>query len=271
MRNGYRVIDAHCHVYPEKIAAKAAAATDTFYEMEKEVCAGTTADLVELGTAAGIDRFIVQSVATTPKQVRSINTFIAQEVAASKGKLTGLGTLHPDSEDVAGDVEQILSLGLKGVKLHPDIQRFALDDPRCRKMYELCEGRLPMLLHTGDKRYGFSNPEQLLPVLRDFPELTVIGAHFGGWSVWEEASKRLAGIPNLWVDCSSTFYAVSDNDAILEMIHRYGTERVLFGTDYPMWAPEPELSRFFTLDLTDKERRLILSENAETLWGLENK
>ncbi len=267
MRNGYCVWDAHCHIYPEKIAAKAAAATDAFYEMEKEVCAGTTAELTALGTAAGVDHFVVQSVATTPKQVRSINAFIAAEVAAGMGKFTGLGTLHPDSEDIKGDVEQIIELGLKGVKLHPDIQKFALDDPKCREIYALCEGRLPLLLHTGDKRYHYSNPQQLMPVLREFPDLTVVGAHFGGWSVWEEASEVLKGLPNLWVDCSSTFYAVKDNNAILRMIHGYGAERVLFGTDYPMWVPEPELSRFFTLDLTDDERRLILSENAKTLWG----
>lgn len=271
MRNGYFVLDAHCHIYPEKIAAKAAASTNAFYEMEKGSCAGTAADLMELGAAAGVDHFVVQSVATVPKQVRSINTFIAAEVAAAKGKLTGLGTLHPDSEDIEGDVAQILELGLNGVKLHPDIQKFAIDEPRCRKIYELCAGRLPILLHTGDKRFGFSNPEHLLPVLRDFPDLTVVGAHFGGWSVWEEASERLAGLPNLWVDCSSTFYAISDNDTILKWIRRYGADRVLFGTDYPMWEPEQELERFFTLDLTEEERRLILGENAKTLWGIENK
>jgi len=51
------------------------------------------------------------------------------------------------------------------------------------------------------------------------------------------------------------------------MIRKYGVDRVLFGTDYPMWSHEQELDFFFTLDLTDEERRAILSENAKKVYG----
>ena len=180
MVNGIYAIDAHCHIYPEKIAARAVAGTDNFYG-GKSVGKGTVSDLIAMGTKAGIDKFIVQSVATTPHQVASINNFIAKEVAANPEKLVGLGTLHPDSEDIKGDVEHLLALGLKGVKLHPDIQAFKIDDYRCLKIYELCEENgLPVLMHTGDSRYDYSNPNRLLPVLRIYTGLTVIGAHFGG-------------------------------------------------------------------------------------------
>ena len=40
-------------------------------------------------------------------------------------------------------------------------------------------------MHTGDYRYDNSNPNRVLPVLKAYPKLTLIGAHFGGWSVWE--------------------------------------------------------------------------------------
>ena len=269
MRNGFSILDAHCHVYPEKIASKAAGATNGFYGIDLAPCEGTVSDLMRLGQAAGVDRYLIQSVATTPKQVASIHTFIANEVAQDPASLAGLGTFHPDCDDIAGVVEQILSLGLHGVKIHPDIQRFAVDDPRAMKFYELCEGRLPILIHTGDRRYDFSNPDRLSRVLDAFPKLAVIGAHFGGWSIWEEASRLLAGRENLWVDCSSTFYAVPENKKVEEMISRYGADRVLFGTDYPMWRPDTELDRFFTLDLSDEARHLILSENAKRVYGIE--
>ena len=71
----------------------------------------------------GVDHAVIQSVATTPKQVSSINRFIAKTVEDANGKFTGLGTLHPDG-DIAADVKEIIALGLHGVKLHPDIQRF---------------------------------------------------------------------------------------------------------------------------------------------------
>ena len=219
------------------------------------------------GRQAGIDHFVVQSVATKPEQVHSINEFIAKEVAAFPQKLTGLGTLHPDSKDMAGDIAHALELGLKGIKLHPDIQHFPLDDPRCRIIYESCQGKIPILLHTGDNRFDFSNPNRLLPVLRDFPGLTVIGAHFGGYSIWQEAAAQLHGIPNFYVDCSSTMFALPDAE-VVELIRLYGADRVMFGTDYPMWSPVVELAHFQRLPLTQEERALILHKNAEAIFGI---
>lgn len=208
MPKKYRIIDAHCHIYPDKIAQKASYSTATFYKLPPSLD-GKVSTLIEHGERAGIEHFIVQSVATTPKQVSSINNFIVEAVAESGGRFTGLGTLHPDSEDMKADVNEIIALGLKGVKLHPDIQRVQLDDPRMHKMYELCEGRLPMLIHTGDHRYDTSNPNRMIPILEKYPKLTVIGAHFGGWSVWEEATKQLNKYENFLVDCSSSLYAIT--------------------------------------------------------------
>ena len=262
----YRIIDAHCHIYPDRIAQKASDSTAAFYSMPSRLD-GRIATLLERGTAAGIEHFIVQSVATSPHQVSGINRFIAEAVAANVGRFTGLGTLHPDSERLEAEVEEILALGLKGVKLHPDIQGVGIDDRRMMKIYELCEGRLPILMHTGDHRFDFSNPNRMRPVLDRFRNLTVIGAHFGGWSVWEEASTSLCGYESFYVDCSSSLYAMSPERA-RELIAIYGEKRVLFGTDYPMWEPESEIDLFMRLDLTEEERENILYHNAAGLFGI---
>lgn len=267
MVHGYRVIDAHCHIYPPRIAAAAVRGTDTFYDLHS-VYDGTTADLLTRGAAAGFDRFIVQSVATTPHQVKSINEFIAAEVAAGDGRMTGLGTLHPDSRDMAGDIAHLRELGLRGVKLHPDIQQFKIDDYRCLKIYELCEREgLPILLHTGDSRYDYSNPNRVLPVMTIYSGLTVVGAHLGGWSVWDEAAEKLAELPNLYVDTCSCF-AFMDRQKIRDIILAYGTDRVLFGTDYPMWPMEDEIDALLSLGLSEEDNRKILAENAEKVFGL---
>lgn len=270
MVDGIFTIDAHCHIYPEKIATKAVSGTDNFYG-ENSVGVGTVDDLIKRGTAAGIDKFIVQSVATTPKQVKSINGFIADEVSRNPEKLIGLGTLHPDSEDIKGDIEHLLELGLKGVKLHPDIQAFKIDDYRCLKIYEICEEKgIPILMHTGDSRYDYSNPNRLVPVLKIYTGLTVIGAHFGGWSIWEKASYDYCDIPNIYVDCSSSFNYLEPK-TVLEIIRRYGADKVLFGTDYPMWDPESEVDYFLSLGLDEKEKESILNINAAKVFNLEGK
>ncbi len=263
----YRIIDSHCHIYPDKIAQKASASTGEFYKMPSRLD-GKISTLLERGEKAGIEHFVVQSVATTPHQVSSINKFIADAVTHSNGKFTGLGTLHPDSSDIEADIEEIISLGLKGVKLHPDIQQFKIDDYRMLKIYELCEGRLPILMHTGDSRFDYSNPNRMMPILEIYKKLTVIGAHFGGWSVWDEATKNLSKYENFYVDCSSSLYALTCDKA-KELITAYGTERVLFGTDYPMWEPAGEIERFMQLKLTEQEREDILYNNTAGLLGIE--
>lgn len=267
MKNGFYIIDSHCHIYPEKIASKAVAGTDNFYDWVS-VGEGTSNQLLAGDVACSVDRFIVQSVATTPKQVRSINEFIAKDVAESNGKFIGLGTLYPDSPDLQGDFEHLKSLGLKGIKLHPDIQRFKIDDYRCLKIYELCErDGLPILMHTGDSRYDYSNPNRLIPIMEIYNGLTVIGAHFGGWSIWEEASRVLCDIPNLYVDCSSSLPHISKQTAV-EIIRRYGADRVLFGSDYPMWLPDKEIDSVLSLGLSDSELKKIFSENAIKVFDL---
>ena len=268
MYKDFYVIDAHCHIYPEKIASKAVAGTDNFYGVTS-ANKGTISDLLERGDKAGVDHFIVQSVATTPKQVNSINEFISNSVALYPDRFTGLGTLHPESEDIVGDINHLVELGLKGVKLHPDIQAFKLDDFRCLKIYEECEKRgLIMLLHTGDSRYDYSNPNRLLPLLKTYTNLTFIGAHFGGYSIWDEAAEKLCGIDNFYVDCSSSFPFIKKEQA-KELIKRYTADKILFGTDYPMWDAVSELNYFFSLGLDSKEIESILNLNAKKLFNLE--
>lgn len=265
----YYVIDAHCHVYPDKIAEKAAAGTSHFYDDVGFAADGKVSTLQRIGAEAGVDHFVIQSVATTPHQVKSINEFIARTVAEGGGVFTGLGTLHPDSEDLKGDVMHLMELGLHGVKLHPDIQRFKIDDYRCLKIYELCEeNHLPILMHTGDKRYDYSNPNRLMPILDIYTGLTIIGAHLGGWSIWEEASEQLQGIPNLYFDCSSTFHWIGAETA-KKLILKLGTDRVMWGTDYPMWGPQKELDDFFSMGLSEEDNVKILSENAKRIYGIE--
>ena len=262
----YRIIDSHCHVYPDRIARKASDSTSEFYHMPS-LYDGKISTLLSEGTAAGIEHFVIQSVATAPKQVSGINHFIADAVNNSCGKFTGLGTLHPDSENLEAEFLEIVALGLKGVKLHPDIQRVAIDDPRMLKIYELCEGRLPILMHTGDSRFDYSNPNRMKPVLDTYKNLTVIGAHFGGWSVWDEAERMLSGYERFYVDSSSSLYEMTPERAE-QLIRIYGVERVLFGTDYPMWEIKTELERFMRINLTESEREDILYNNTARLFSI---
>lgn len=259
------IIDAHAHIFPDKIAEKATAGIGSFYNMTMDFD-GTLETLLREGGEAGVDRFIVQSVATVPSQVISINNFIAQSVEKYPDKLIGFGTMHPDFEDVSGEIERIDALGLKGIKLHSDFQQFNIDDEKAFPIYENAQKHgLPILFHIGDSRYDYSSPKRLLNIVEKFPGLTVIGAHFAGWSMWDKGAEMF-NHSGIYTDCSSSLYAMTPEHAA-DLIRKIGVHRVMWGTDYPMWSAKEELERFERLPLTDRERELILSENALRLIG----
>ena len=97
--------------------------------------------------------------------------------------------------------------------------------------------------------------------------MTVIGAHFAGWSVWQEAAEKLAGTPNLYVDLSSTLYDLPSS-TVEKLIRAYGVDKVLWGTDYPMWEADKEFELFNKINLSDSERKAILYDNASRILGI---
>ena len=260
----YRIIDAHCHIYPQKIAAKAVTAIGTFYGIHMSED-GTADSLVQEGSKIGVERYVVHSTATTVHQVRSINEYIYGEMQ-SHPEFIGFMTLHNEmtDEDIEAEVDLAISRGMKGVKLHPDFQKFNIDD--AENLYRVTAGRLPVLLHMGDRRYDFSSPERLRRMAEKYPEQIFIGAHFGGYSVWDKVGC-LKDLPNVYFDTSSSLFAL-DKDRAADLIHEFGHERYFFGTDFPMWRPDEERRRFLALPLTEEEREDILYNNAAKLLGV---
>lgn len=261
----YRVFDAHAHIFPDKIAQKATENIGKFYDLSMDLN-GTVDTLLQLGDTYHVERFLVQSVATVPEQVQSINDFISGQVALHPDRLTGFASLHPDMAGMDEEIDRVISLGLKGVKLHPDFQLFHADDDKAMKLYEKIEGRLPLLIHAGDHRYDYSGPKRIANILASFPKLDVIAAHFGGWSQWDEAERYLAG-KRVWVDTSSTMYEVAP-EQVHRMIQAFGADRVLFGTDYPMWKVNDELDMMMNLGLEEKVLQDILYNNTARLLGM---
>ena len=258
------VIDCHCHIYPEKIAQRAAGSVGDFYSIPMFTLDGTATRMLELCEGTPITHHVVCSVATKPATVETINSFIAAE-CEKHPNFVGFATMHQDYEDPEREIERAMSLGLRGLKLHPDTQEVNLDDPRLMRIYEIIEGRIPLMVHTGDYRYGFSHPRRLKKVLAAFPNLVVNAAHFGGWSVYDLALELLE-CERCFVDaCSSMEYLGPRRTR--ELIDAYGADRVMFGSDFPMWNPAAELERILALDLPSDALEKILHRNCERYLG----
>ena len=261
------IIDAHAHIYPEKIAQKATETIGVFYDIKMQMPAGTAQRLIEDGERAGISRYVVHSVATTAHQVRSINEFLLREVSAHP-EFIGFIALHQDlsEEEVEREIAWGLENGFKGIKLHPDFQKFNIDDENVEKFYRAASGKLPILFHIGDDRYDYSNPARLVKMAKKYPETTFIAAHFGGYRCWDNA-EMYKGLINVYFDTCSSLPFITPEKA-KEIIDLLGADRFFFSTDFPMWDAKGELERFNKIPLTEAERELIFAKNIKRLLNI---
>ena len=259
-----KIIDMHTHVYPDTIAAKAAQNIRNYYHLGENMD-GTVSTLLRRGTEAGVSGYLLLPVAVKPDHVHSINQFTRQQ-ADSHECFVGFGTVHAAMENMMEEVEAIVSMGLKGIKIHPDCQHFNIDDPRMFPLYEAMQGRLPMMIHLGDERYDYSHPARLRKVLKNFPRLRVCAAHFGGHTMYETAKECLSDTDCI-LDISSTLMFL-DKKTAESYVNHYGAERLAFGTDYPVWDPVQEVQRFLALDITEEQKEQIAWKTAARFLNL---
>lgn len=262
-----RIIDAHAHIFPTKIAVKASESIGDFYGIPMNSDASIDS-LLKLEKELGSERVLVCSSALSPKQVVSINDFIYAQMQEHP-ELIGFAAMHRDMEEFKEEIKRVKKMGMRGVKFHHDMQQIDIDDPKQYPIYEaMQEEGLALLLHMGDDRYDYSAPEKMVRVAKDFPKLIVIGAHFGGYRRWQDSIHN-PRLDNVYYDTSSSLFMI-DTKTAERFIDHFGPDRFFFGTDFPMWEPKKEFEeRFMKLNLSDDVRRMILHDNFARVFGLD--
>ncbi len=233
-------LDVHTHAFHPKIAHKVLEQLSGHYGIAP-VGDGTLADLLDRVARAGLDGCVVHSAATTPDQVIPANAW-AMSIQRDNPRVTAFGTLHPDYGPWEAQLDQLERAGVRGVKLHPDFQGFRLDDPRLGPMFEAMSGRFAVLVHVGDRLPPERNPScpfKLMRVHADHPGLTLIAAHLGGYQHWKWALECLVG-SQVHIDTSSSLPFIDPQD-LAAIFQRHPRERILFGSDYPLFDPGQEM------------------------------
>ncbi|MBQ2764097.1 MAG: amidohydrolase [Firmicutes bacterium] len=261
-----KIIDAHCHIFPDKLANKATKAIGDFYDIEMFSPASSAA-LLTAGAAIGTSLYMVSSAATTPEQTYSINDFISGQCKLHP-EFFGLAAMHYQIPDVGEELDRAISLGLHGIKFHNDFQTYDIDEPKAIPMYkEIAKRGLPVQFHMGDDHRTHTTPIKLANVMRQVPDLKVVAAHFGGYRDWDFVTRDLPKSENLRFDTSSSLMFLS-KDRALELMDHYGVENFFFGTDFPMWEPAEEIKRFKNLGLSETEEEMVFHQNFEKFFGL---
>ena len=281
------IIDFHTHTFPDKIAA-AAIEKLSGKSHSRPFSDGTAGALSQSTKKAGIDLSVVLPVATSTKQVPSINDYAAKtnETTEATGLLS-FGCIHPDFPEWKEELSRISALGLKGIKLHPVYQDVDFDDPRYLRILERAgELGLIVVTHAGlDIGYpGVERctPEMVLSAMKQVGSVKLVLAHMGGWRQWDKVEELLVGQP-VWFDTAFSageitpledgYYSAEDLHMLgetdfLRMIRKFGTDRVLFGTDSPWSDQKASLDFIRALPLENSEKDALLGGNTRKLLRL---
>lgn len=258
------VVDFHVHAFPEKIAKRAMEKLARVAGALVPCCEGTIEGMTaQLASADAMG--VLLPIATRPENQLSINNWAS---GVKSERILPFGSIHPAAPDALDELERIRSLGLKGVKLHPEYQQFFVDDPAFRKVWKkIASLGLITVFHAGfDMAYpppcGCS-PEGLARALPAFEGAPVVAAHLGGYMQWEGVLQSLCGLP-LYLDT-----AYSHGRCIVPLaqriIERHGVDKILFGSDAPWSSTAEELSFVGALGLSPEEYAKVTSGNAKAL------
>lgn len=263
-----KVIDTHVHIYPDKIAGSVTASLAAKFGNPPAFTA-TAAGCRDHARRSGISLSINLPVATAPAQVAHTNAWAARLNAEDRG-IVSLASLHPDCENRAALIAEIAAAGFRGIKFHPEYQTFRFNEPRMDEVWSaMSDHGLVAYLHAGGERVFEppfrSSPGDVLELKTRFPNLQIAAAHLGGFGMWDEAERLLCG-SGVYLDLS---HAVgwADDEQVVRIVRKHGTNRILFGSDAPWQDPADVLSRFLRLPFSDDEREDVLHRNAERLFA----
>jgi len=183
------------------------------------------------------------------------------------GHFVAFASVHPHSGNWRGDLERFAAAGVRGIKVHPEMQRVFPDEPGMMEIYAACERLgLAVLFHAG--RSGiepvFMRKYALLrryaPAIAAYPRVQFILGHAGARDS-QEALDLARHHDNVWLEITGQGVTKLD-----EIVRAAPPQRLLFGSDWPFYPLAATLAK--VLLVTEKRpelRTAILRSNADAV------
>jgi aminocarboxymuconate-semialdehyde decarboxylase len=235
---------------------------------------------------------------------RHVNEGIAELCAAHPRHFAGIGMVPMQDAPLAiKRLEEIKSLGLRGIEIGSHINGVPLGDPRLHDIYATAEqAGLMVMIHPlhplGLDRMG-GRPElaavaafpletafatvSLMThgVTERFPKLRILLSHGGGALPWilprlQHARSIGAPLDSLFprdaAEIAQTFYydtILYDRAALEYLLAKVGKHRLVVGSDYPFTIKQDRPAEFAEKALG--VAREVFEDNARDMLGLEAK
>ncbi len=269
------IIDIHTHVFPSHLAKIA------LHKMTKQIeenyesyrvrfkprADGTVSDLLKTMKESGCTHSVLCPVITNAKSTKKTNDFSCSQKSE---QLIPFASLLPTENNWESVIENIAEQGFKGIKLHPEFQQFDIDSKRSIEVVRKAEALgLVIIFHTGkDPCYPppvHSTPTQMARLLDKVDGQRIVATHLGGWKEWEDVERYLSDAP-IYFDtaCIAEFI---NAEYCKHIMRKHGTNKIVFGSDYPWRTSSDTLYFIQSLELTEKEVNQICWENAKQLLG----
>jgi uncharacterized protein len=214
---------------------------------------------------------------------RISNEEIAEAALANPDIMIAFGSIDPHKGKLGAREARSLveNMDVRGFKFHPTVQGFEPADKMAWPIYEVINGhKLPAIFHSGHSGIGSgmrcggglrlqnSNPMLLEDVAINFPDMQIVIAH-PSWPWQDEALSLAMHKPNIWIDLSgwSPKYFPPQ---LVQYANTLLKDRVLFGSDFPLIAPDRWMKDFDEAGFKDAVKPLILKDNAARLLGLKS-
>ncbi|HYH92778.1 MAG TPA: amidohydrolase family protein [Candidatus Saccharimonadales bacterium] len=275
----YRAIDFHAHARTGERRGSGPATADADKLFKTDL---RTADPVSFYAERDLMAVVFDVDAESASGERIANDETVELVARSAGRLIGFASVDPwKGRAAVRELERCVEAGLRGLKLQPITQAFAMQDHRFDGLWDACQALgLPVLVHTGTTGIGAGAPGgrglrlefgRPVPGLDDvaarYPKLTLVAAHFAWpWHLELLAVARHKG--NVYIDLSGWAPRYIPEE-VLRYCNSVMPEKFLFGSDFPLLSPDRWLTEFSGLELKDGVREAVLWGNACRILGLD--
>jgi predicted TIM-barrel fold metal-dependent hydrolase len=268
---GHPLIDIHTHLMPERLFQ----AVRTYFRAHlwHPRYDAPIDELVQTLIDSGVSRFVFMPYAHRAEMSRSLNHWVANVQATFTPHAIGFGTFHPDDAEALPELvdEAFGKLGLRGAKLHPQVGRFGLDDPRLDPLYaRAVEHGALLLIHAGRRPEPSEHvgARAFARLMRRFPRLKVVVAHSGADEF--DAFFDLCGMyEGVFLDTAMVFNNFLGGPPPIQRILEF-QDRVVYGSDFPMipYSLESAVQSILELRLGRGLEEKLLCTNAARLLGL---
>ncbi len=266
-----KLIDMHCHVFPDQIAAHAINTLTQNCDYNPEVNA-TLGETIRIQKEWGCRQFVMLDIATSPQSVPTVNDFLIEH--NDNKHIFSFGTIHPEYRFFKEELARLEENGIKGIKFHPGYQNFIMDDPKMFPIYdEIFKRNMMILFHSGfDPAYAdvdWCAPKRAKTLLRTFRKGRIILAHMGNCLGSDEVMRYLIG-EDVYFDVSMAYLHMGKMKMEL-LIKAHGPDHFLYATDCPWSSGLKTQETIASMNLLERDKEKIFYKNAARILDIDER